>query len=102
MNFNPDPTKQAQKVIFRRKTKKLSHSPLVFNNANVTRSIYQKQIGITLDSKLTFENHINMGTTKINETIGLLHQLQNPLPRTALITIYKAFVRSHLEYGDIL
>ena len=36
MNFNPDPTKQAQKVIFSRKTKKLPHPPVVFNNANVT------------------------------------------------------------------
>ena len=102
INFNPDPTKQAQKVIFSCKTKKLPHPSLVFNNANVTQSIYQKQLGIILDSKLTFENHINVVTTKINETIGLLCKLQNLLPRTALITIYRAFVRPHLDYGDIL
>ena len=41
MNFNPDPSKQAQEVIFSCKTKKLPHPPLVFNNANVTQSIYQ-------------------------------------------------------------
>ena len=41
MNFNPHPTKQAQEVIFSHKTKKLPHPPLVFNNANVTQSIYQ-------------------------------------------------------------
>ena len=102
MNFNPDPTKQAQEVIFIRKTKKLPHPPLVFNNTNVTQSIYQKHLGIILDSKLTFENHINMVTTKINKTIGLLRKLQNLLPRTDLIKIYKAFVRPHLDYGDIL
>ena len=74
----------------------------MFNNANVTQPIYQKHLGIILDSKLRFENHINMVTTKINKTIGLLRKLQNLLPRTALITIYKAFVRPHLDYGDIL
>ena len=42
MNFNTDPIKQAQEVIFSRKTKKLRHPPLVFNNTNVTPSIYQK------------------------------------------------------------
>ena len=89
MNFNPDPTKQAQEVIFIRKTKKLPHPPLVFNNTNVTQSIYQKHLGIILDSKLTFENHINMVATKINKNIGLLSKLQNLLPRTALIKIYK-------------
>ena len=74
----------------------------MFNNANVTQSIYQKHLGIILDSKLTFENHINVVTTKIDKTIGLLRKLQNLLPRTALITIYKTFVRPHLDYGDIL
>ena len=102
MNFNPDPTKQAQEAIFSRKTKQLPHPPLVLNNTNVTQSIYQKQIFIILDSKLTLENHINMVITKINKTIGLLRKLQNLLPRTTLIKIYKAFVRPHLDYGDIL
>ena len=64
LNFNPDPTKQAQEVIFSRKTKKLRHPPLVFNNTNVTPSIYQKHLGIILDSKLAFESHINMVTIK--------------------------------------
>ena len=36
INFNTDPTKPAQEVIFSHKTKKLPHAPLVSNNANVT------------------------------------------------------------------
>ena len=43
-----------------------------------------------------------MMTTKINKTIGLLRKLQNFSPRTALITVYKDFVRPHLDYGYIL
>ena len=41
-------------------------------------------------------------TTKINNTNELLRNLQNLLPRTALIMICKAFVRPHLDYGGIL
>ena len=74
----------------------------MFNNANDTQSIYQRRRGIILDSKVKFENHLKIVTTKINKAIGLLRKLQNLLPRTALITIYKAFVRPHLDYGDIL
>ena len=33
---------------------------------------------------------------KTNITLGLLRKLQNLLPRFALITIYKAFVRPHI------
>ena len=39
---------------------------------------------------------------KVNKTIGLLRELQNILPRSALLTIYKSFVRPHLDYGDII
>ena len=35
MSFTPDPSKQAQEVIFSRKTKKEYHPPLAFNNNNV-------------------------------------------------------------------
>ena len=74
----------------------------MFKNTNVTQSIYQKHLGIILDPNLTFENHTNMITTKINKTIGLIRKLQTLLPRTAFINIYKAFVRPHLDNGDIL
>ena len=69
MNFNRDSTKQVQEVFFSRKTKQLPPpppAPAVFNDANVAQSIYQKHLRIMLDSKLTFKNHINMVTTKIN------------------------------------
>ena len=34
--------------------------------------------------------------------IGLIRQLSVNLPRNALFTIYKSFIRPHLDYGDIL
>ena len=39
---------------------------------------------------------------KINKTIGLLRKLQTLLPRAPLITIYKSFIRLHLDYGDMI
>ena len=55
-----------------------------------------------LDAQLTFEDHLKVITTKVNKTIGLIQKLQNVFPRPALMTIYKAFVRPHLDYGDII
>ena len=39
---------------------------------------------------------------KINKTILLLRKLQNNLPRAPLATLYKSFIKPHLDYGDIL
>ena len=39
---------------------------------------------------------------KVNKSIGLLRKLQNTLPRPSLLTIYKSFIRPHLDYSDII
>ena len=100
MSFNPDPSKQAQEIIFSRKTKKIFHPSLRFNNSIVSQSPYQKHLGIFFDARLNFEEHLKAVTTKVNRTIGLLRKLQKTLPRPALMTMYKAFVRPHLHYDD--
>ena len=102
MTFNPDRRKQAQEIIFSRKLKKATHPPLLFNKNNVSQVNSQKHLGVILDVKLTFEEHPKNVFNKTNKTIGLLRKLSNLLPRQALLTIYKAFVRSHLDYGDVL
>ena len=38
MNFNPDPIKKAQEVMFSRKAKEIYRPPLVFNNNSVSQS----------------------------------------------------------------
>ena len=55
-----------------------------------------------LDCKLNFEEHLKTIVNKINKTIGLLQKFQNFLPRKLLLTIYKSFIRPHLEYGHII
>ena len=102
MSFNPDPKNQALEVIFSRKSKATSHPPLVFNNNNVMQAASQKNLGIILDTRLSFEKHLETVLCKINKTMGLIRKLQNLLPISALITLYKGFVRPHLDYGDII
>ena len=40
--------------------------------------------------------------SKVDKTIGLLRKLQAVLPPLSLVTIYKAFIGPHLDYGDII
>ena len=101
MSFDPDLNKQAQEVIFSRKLKKVCRPPLRFNNGNVSQTSSQKHLRLTLDNRLTFDEHLTNVSNKISKTIGLLRKLQNILPRPALLTIYKCFIRPHLDYGDI-
>ena len=102
MSFNLDPLKQAQEIIFSHKITKTNHPTLIFNDNPVHQVRLQKHLGMFLDCKLNFEEHVKTIVNKINKTIGLLRKFQNFLPRKLLLTIYKSFIRPHLDYGDII
>ena len=61
----------------------------------------QKQL-IILGTRLSFKKQLETVPCNINRTMGLIRKLQNLLPKTALITLYKAFVCPHLDYRDII
>ena len=102
MNFNLDPSKKTQEVIFSDKSKRPTHPPLLFSNNNVSQTFSQKQLGVILDFKLTFEDYFNNVLAKVNKAADLLRKLRKLLLRTTPITINNAFIRTHLDYGDIL
>ena len=102
MSFNPDIYKQAHEVIFSRKRFVSSHPPLIFNNIPVAQTNSRKHLGMQLDKKLNFEEHLKKVESKVNKTIGIIRKLQNFLPRSALLTIYKSFIRPHIDSGDII
>ena len=89
MNFNPDPSKQAQEFIFSRKLQKSTHPSLSFNNNTVTQSVTQKHLGMFLDTKIDFQEHLKSIFNKVNKAIGLLCKLHNTLPRLPLLTIFR-------------
>ena len=102
MNFNPDPSKQAQEVTFTRKSKNMRHTPLIFNKSKLFQSTTQKHSGLILDNRLLFEEYLAAMGAKVSRTIALSRKLQYVFPRQTLITIYKSFIRPYQDYGDIL
>ena len=54
-----------------------------------------------LDLTLDFKIHVQNVYITVNKTILLLCKFHSNLPRTSLITIYKSFIRRHLNYGEI-
>ena len=71
MTFNPNRSKQTQEMIFSRKLKEATHPPLLFNNNNVSQVNFQTHLGVILDVKLTFEEHLKNVFNKRNKAIGL-------------------------------
>ena len=102
MSSNPDVSKQVQEVILSRKQAKSVHPDLVFNNMPVHQTHCKKHLGVYLDMKLTFKLYIKEKISKAMKGIGIINKLSNVLPRKSLITMCKSFVRTHLDYGDLI
>ena len=58
---------------------------LIFNNIPVNQTRYRKHLGMVLDDKLNFGEHLKYITKKVNKPIELLRKLQMIL---SLVTIY--------------
>ena len=89
MSFNPDPLKQAQKVIFSSKITKTNLPNLIFNDNPIHQVALQKHLGMFLDCKLNFEEHLKTIFTRVNKAIVLLRKFQNFLPRKSLLSTCK-------------
>ena len=76
--------------------------PLSLSTIMILRRPYQKHLGIILDSKLDFNIHVDNKIKKCYRMIGIIKRLSVSFPRKAFLTIYKSFIRPHLDYGHIL
>ena len=64
--------------------------------------IFEKHLGLIFDSRLSFEKHINEKIMKSKKNVLILKHLSKFLPLKTLDQMYKALVRSHLDYCDII
>ena len=89
INFNPDPRKQAQKLLFSWKTSSKPYPSLNFNDNPVHQVQLQKHLGLFLDPKLSFDEHIQCILIKIRKN-------------TKDSIFNKSFLTPHLDYGDVI
>ena len=102
MPFKSNPSKQAQEVLFSYKVTKTNHQNIIFSGNTVLKSANQKHLGLILDGKLTFNDHITSKLTTVNKLISTLRKRYHYMPLDSLVTIYKSFIRPHLDYADIV
>ena len=82
----------------------------VLDGHQLERCTRVRDLGVILDSKLTFADHVDCIASKANRMLGLLmrsmqvstraHRLR--FDQAAVLVAYKAHVRSILEYGSVI
>ena len=62
----------------------------------------EKDRGVIFDKDLSFDTHIQKCINKANQMIGLIKRTFSYLNKDTFLKLYKAMVRPHLEYGNVI
>ena len=69
------------------------------NRHALAMSEAEKDLGVVIDRKLTFKNHVAQATAKANRTLGVIRRSFDHLTDHTFVQLYKTLVRPMLEYG---
>ena len=74
----------------------------VMDGVQIERVSSHRHLGVILNDKCTWSDHIEMLISKISSRIGVMRYLKKRLDRRSLRTIYIMYIRSKLDYADII
>ena len=78
------------------------YPPVTFGETVLKYETIAQYLGVTIDSCLTWKEHINSLTSKIKPKLGALARFSKCLPRAELDSIYKTTVQLYIDYGIII
>ena len=91
--FTPDPTEYSTTL------------SLKLNNQTLPTTRHPKILGITLDPKPTFSQHINLTITKTKQTLNILKALTSTKwgkQKELMVSIFKVITRPILKYANTI
>lgn len=92
---------KTQYVITHNKNLKIAEFSLHINNVELHRSNSVKYLGIVMDDKVNWSQHITAVSSKVSQSIGVLYKIKRYINKNTLLLLYYAFIHSHLQYGII-
>ena len=71
-------------------------------NKQIRRVKKSKSLGITIDERLSWTDHIDMVSKKVSSAIGGLRQVRSFINKETAITIYNSLIQPLFDYCDIV
>ena len=86
-------------VIFSAVNKPLKPVTILINRHVIEQKEYIKYLGVLIDAKLTFKQHISAVSKKISRTIGLMYKLRHYVSKKILVMLYYSLIHPFLIYA---
>ena len=78
--------------------KNIDNVCIFMNNSIITRVRATKFLGVIIDEKLTWKDHISLVRSKLSKTVGILYRIRHLLNRSALFILYCSLCLPYLTY----
>ena len=75
---------------------------LIISNNSIISKNSDKFLGVVLDERLRFDDHISMLCRKVSKSLGILYKLRDYLPLTSLISLYYTFIYPYFTYCNLV
>ena len=85
-------------VFHRARLKSANCNDLVIDNASITRVSSAKYLGIIIDVKFNWIEHITYIKNKISKAIGIMYKARQYLNKSSLVNLYYSYVYPYLTY----
>ena len=69
---------------------------------SIERTQSFKYLGVTLQQSMSWADHVDAISMKINQRIGLIRRIRNLLPLQARVALYNALILPLFDYGDVI
>ena len=99
LTIHPDKTKL---LVVSNRISASSNLSIQFLNTETHQTNCCKYLGILLDNKLSFKDHIKYINGKISRHTGILYKIRGNLPMKARLDYYYAFIYPYLSYNIII
>ena len=65
-------------------------------------TVMEKDLGVVVDNKLTFSQHINSTVVKANQVVGMIRRSFKYMDKEIFVQLFTSRVRPILEYGNVI
>ena len=91
-------------MLFKSKNKNIVENDvnIFINNSKIPVVHSTKFLGVIIDDKLIWKNHIDGICSKISKAIGVINRVKHILPLNILVQLYYTMIFPHLTYCNII
>ena len=79
-----------------------SNQPFMLNNTAISVFPMCKYLGVCLDSKFSFQSHIDSVRQRLGKQCSIISKLRHYVPRKQLLRHYNSNVKSIIQYGILV